>query len=84
MTAHERWLATGSFKSAMNWAGLNEARLRAVARARGYKSGWIYYRLKTQRETGENALLRATEFLGESLKNPRAAAGAYHGNMYGD
>lgn len=62
MTAHERWLATGSFKSVKNWAGLNEARLHAVARARGYKSGWVYYRLKVQREAAENALLRAIEF----------------------
>jgi DNA repair protein RadD len=61
-TAHERWLATGSFQSVMNWAGLNEARLRAVAQARGYKSGWVYYRLKAQREAAENALLRAIEF----------------------
>ena len=59
MTAHERWLATGSFKSVMNWAGLNEARLHEVARARGYKSGWVYYRLKTAREASEDELVRA-------------------------
>jgi hypothetical protein len=34
----------------MKWAGLNEARLQAIARARGYKPGWVYYRLLTARE----------------------------------
>jgi DNA repair protein RadD len=61
-TAHERWLATGSYQSVMRWAGDDVARLHAVAQARGYKSGWVYYRLKTQREAAENALLRAIEF----------------------
>jgi DNA repair protein RadD len=59
MTAHERWLVTGSFKSVMNWAGLNEARLRQVAQARGYKPGWVYYRLKTARDADEDELVRA-------------------------
>ena len=31
-TAHERWLANGTFQAVMRWAGSNEARLRAVAR----------------------------------------------------
>ena len=60
--AHERWLATGSFQLVMRWAGDDVARLHAVARARGYKNGRVYYRLKAQREAAENALLRAIEF----------------------
>ena len=46
----------------MRWAGDDVARLHAVARARGYKNGRVYYRLKAQREAAENALLRAIEF----------------------
>jgi DNA repair protein RadD len=60
--AHEHWLATGKFDAVMRWAGNDETRLHAVARARGYRAGWVYYRLKTQREAAENALLRAIEF----------------------
>jgi len=56
-TAHERWLATGQFQAVMRWAGSNEARLRAVARARGYKPGWVYYRLKAERDAATNAIL---------------------------
>ena len=48
-TAHARWLATGSFKHVINWAGKDEARLRAVAEARNYKPGWVYHRLKPSR-----------------------------------
>jgi DNA repair protein RadD len=59
MTAHERWLTTGSYRAVTEWAGLSEARLHAVARARGYKPGWVYYRLKTSREANEDELVRA-------------------------
>ena len=34
-----------SYREAVSWAGTDEARLRLVARARGYKPGWTYYRL---------------------------------------
>jgi DNA repair protein RadD len=61
-TAHERWLVTGSFQSVTRWAGDDVTRLHAVARARGYKAGWVYMRLKAQREAAENALLRAIQF----------------------
>jgi hypothetical protein len=41
----------------MRWAGDDEMRLRAVARARGYKPGWVWWRLKTAREAAEDAML---------------------------
>ena len=56
-TAHERWLATGPFQAVTRWAGSDERRLRAVARARGYKPGWVYYRLKAERDAADNAVL---------------------------
>jgi superfamily II DNA or RNA helicase len=40
------WLAAASYDTAIHWAGHDQARLRLVARARGYKPGWVYYRLK--------------------------------------
>jgi DNA repair protein RadD len=43
--AHQHWLATGMFKAVMQWAGDDEVRLREIARARGYKSGWVWHRL---------------------------------------
>ena len=58
-TAHERWLANGPFQAVMRWAGSNEARLRAVARARGYKPGWVWWRLKAERETADAAIINA-------------------------
>jgi superfamily II DNA or RNA helicase len=30
------------------WAGANESRLCQIAKARGYKQGWVYYRLREQ------------------------------------
>ena len=41
------------------WAGLDETRLRQVAKARGYKPGWVFYRLQTVREANEDELMRA-------------------------
>jgi superfamily II DNA or RNA helicase len=62
-TAHERWLATGSFKAVTDWAGTNEARLRQVAAARGYKPGWVWHRLnQPYRRAADAALLRAIDF----------------------
>jgi DNA repair protein RadD len=55
----EQWLAQGSFRAVTEWAGTNEERLRAVARARGYQPGWVWYRLKQTREAEDNALLEA-------------------------
>jgi superfamily II DNA or RNA helicase len=47
--AHTRWLATGEFHDVIRWAGRDEARLHAVARARNYKRGWVYYRMRPPR-----------------------------------
>jgi DNA repair protein RadD len=58
-TAHQRWLATGSFQAVTAWAGDDEARLRKVAQARGYKQGWVYWRLKKTRDAAEDAILTA-------------------------
>jgi superfamily II DNA or RNA helicase len=49
-TAHRRWLAQGTFQTVIQWAGRDEARLREVAAARGYKSGWVFHRLKPSRQ----------------------------------
>ena len=84
MTAHERWLATGSFKSVIEVGGP-----RRSALARGRSSSRLQKRLgllPTQgaaRSSGERAA-KSHRVLGESLKNPRAAAGAYHGRVCGD
>jgi superfamily II DNA or RNA helicase len=58
-TALESWLAKASFTAVTRWAGIDEARLRAVAAARGYKKGWVYYRLKDMREAAERAAAAA-------------------------
>jgi DNA repair protein RadD len=55
----EQWLARGRFRDVVEWDGTNEERLRAVARARGYRPGWVWYRLKQTREAEDNALLEA-------------------------
>lgn len=55
--AHEHWLALGPYQAVMRWAGRNEARLRAVARARGYKPGWVWHRLRISREAADNTIL---------------------------
>jgi superfamily II DNA or RNA helicase len=43
-------LAAMTFRQAMRWAGGDEHRLRLVAQARGYKPGWVWYRLQELRE----------------------------------
>ena len=66
--AFERWLATGAFNAVVRWAGSDESRLRAVAQARGYKKGWVYFRLKAERDAASAAVLAAA--FGEQPKNP--------------
>ena len=43
-------LATMTYQQALRWAGGDRDRLRLVAAARGYKPGWVYYRLQELRE----------------------------------
>ena len=43
-------LATMTYQQALRWAGGDRDRLRLVAAARGYKAGWVYYRLQELRE----------------------------------
>jgi DNA repair protein RadD len=45
-------LRTMSFRRALRWAGADEHRLHMVARARGYKPGWVFYRLQELRQGG--------------------------------
>jgi len=40
------YLAAMTYKQALLWAGADRDRLHLVARARGYKSGWVWYRLQ--------------------------------------
>jgi len=39
-------LRTMTYKQVLAWAGGDRDRLRLVAAARGYKPGWVYYRLQ--------------------------------------
>jgi hypothetical protein len=55
----QRRLAHASFKAVVNWAGADEARLRAVARARHYRIGWVFWRLKAARDATDDALRKA-------------------------
>jgi superfamily II DNA or RNA helicase len=55
----EGWLANGSFKDVMRWAGSDETRLHQVARAGGYGAGWVWWRLKAEREAADAAILNA-------------------------
>jgi DNA repair protein RadD len=57
--AFEQWLAHGSFKAVIGCAGNDEARLSQVAKARGYKPGWVWWRLQAEREAEDAALLNA-------------------------
>jgi hypothetical protein len=34
-----------NYRAAIKWAGSDEAKLKLIAAARGYKRGWIYHRL---------------------------------------
>jgi superfamily II DNA or RNA helicase len=43
-------LAAMNYRQVLRWAGRDEARLRRVAQARGYKPGWIWHRLQESAE----------------------------------
>jgi DNA repair protein RadD len=45
-------LAGISYRQALRWAGTDEQRLRLVAKARGYKPGWVWHRLQDLRGGG--------------------------------
>ena len=45
-TTSVSWLSTASYATVVEWAGRDWRRLDQVCRARGYKPGWIYHRLK--------------------------------------
>jgi hypothetical protein len=45
-------LVAMSYRQALHWAGESEDRLRLVAKARGYKRGWVFYRLQELRDGG--------------------------------
>jgi DNA repair protein RadD len=42
-------LAAMSYPRVLRWVGADERRLRLVAQARGYKPGWVWYRLQELR-----------------------------------
>jgi superfamily II DNA or RNA helicase len=44
-------VASMTYPQALRWAGTDEGRLRLVARARGYKPGWVWHRLQDARAT---------------------------------
>jgi superfamily II DNA or RNA helicase len=39
-----------NYGAALRWAGTSEERLRQIARARGYKRGWVWHRLQERRD----------------------------------
>ena len=41
-----------SYPRVLRWAGADEQRLRLVAKARGYKQGWVWHRLQELRGGG--------------------------------
>jgi DNA repair protein RadD len=42
----DQWLAAARYGEALAWAGDDEHRLHRVARARGYKRGWVWHRMQ--------------------------------------
>ena len=46
----DEWLAAARYREALSWAGEDERRLHRVARARGYKPGWVWHRLQEMAE----------------------------------
>jgi superfamily II DNA or RNA helicase len=49
------WLAAMTYRRVLRWAGGDRDRLHLVAAARGYKPGWVYYRLQELREAAAAA-----------------------------
>jgi hypothetical protein len=41
-----------NYGQALRWAGESEERLRLVAKARGYKRGWVWHRLQEMKQAG--------------------------------
>jgi superfamily II DNA or RNA helicase len=41
-----------NYGQALRWAGESEERLRLVAKARGYKRGWVWHRLQELKDVG--------------------------------
>jgi hypothetical protein len=41
--AGEQWMLNGDYRQVIEWADGNEARLRVIARLRGYASGWVWH-----------------------------------------
>jgi hypothetical protein len=39
-------LTTMTYREATLWGGSDERRLRAIAKARGYRPGWVWHRLR--------------------------------------
>jgi hypothetical protein len=37
-------LTTMTYREATRWAGSDERRLRAIAKVRGYRQGWVWHR----------------------------------------
>jgi hypothetical protein len=48
-------LAAMTYRQALLWAGKSEDRLRLVAKARGYRRGWVFHRLRESRGGGDAA-----------------------------
>jgi superfamily II DNA or RNA helicase len=48
-------LAAMTYQQALRWAGGDRDRLHLIAAARGYKPGWVYYRLQELREAAAAA-----------------------------
>jgi hypothetical protein len=45
-TTSVSWLSTASYTAVAEWARRDWRHLEQVRRARGYKCGWIYHRMK--------------------------------------
>lgn len=48
-------LAAMPYPRVLRWAGADEARLRLVAQARGYRLGWVWHRLRELGEPSEGS-----------------------------
>jgi len=63
INAFEHWLAHAPFNSVTRWAGNDADRLRRIAQARGYKPGWVYWRMKAAQEAIERWLMKSDKRL---------------------